>query len=326
MIRSIRASALGAGLAILFSLLYAACLSRGAVSADEYFSIGMAYYEIGKYAEAEIWLNRARSVDKTMAASEYNLGRIAFETGRYQEAAEHFEKILDRDADNVMALRGAAYARIKNGDLLKAEKLYDRVLALVPESSDEGYNYALVLYALEKYQNCEEVLARYSYALEENNEALLLLARAQKAQDKPEAADSYAKWAVNNTASNPQALYEYAGVLENLSLYARALEQYRACLAALAQDTPKLTKAGVRFDIARLIMTVDPDNGEGETELNAAVEAGFKDTKVLEDLLLDARITESRKEAVRKALDRINTPEAAESEGDAQAGTEGSQE
>jgi tetratricopeptide (TPR) repeat protein len=324
MTRNRGSSALAAGLVILFSFLYAACLSGRAVPADEYFSIGMAYYEIGKYAEAEVWLNRARSVDKTMVASEYNLGRIAFETGRYKEAAEHFERILERDPYNVMALRGAAYARIKNGDLLKAEKLYDRVLSLVPESSDEGYNYALVLYGLEKYQNSEEVLARYSYALEENNEALLLMARAQKAQDKPEAADSYAKWAANNTASNPQGLYEYAGVLENLSLYARALEQYRACLAALAQDTPNLTKAGLRFDIARLIMTADPDNDEGETELNAAMEAGFKDTKALEDLLLDARITEARKETVRKALDRINAPQA--SEGDAQAGTEGSQE
>ena len=85
-------------------LFLSSCASRAATRAEEYFSIGMAYFEMGKYAEAELWLNRARAVDKTMTASEYNLGRIAFERGRYEEAARHFENILIRDPDNVMAL------------------------------------------------------------------------------------------------------------------------------------------------------------------------------------------------------------------------------
>ncbi|MCL2271042.1 MAG: tetratricopeptide repeat protein, partial [Treponema sp.] len=55
------------------------CASWGAASAEEYFSIGMAYYDMGKFAEAEKWLNRAKARDRTMSASEYNLGRIAFE-------------------------------------------------------------------------------------------------------------------------------------------------------------------------------------------------------------------------------------------------------
>jgi tetratricopeptide (TPR) repeat protein len=76
--------------------------------AEEYYSIGMAYFELGKFTDAEYWLNRARATDKTMVASEYNLGRIAFETGRYEDAAGYFEKILDLDPYNVMALRAAA--------------------------------------------------------------------------------------------------------------------------------------------------------------------------------------------------------------------------
>ena len=84
-----------------------------ATSAEEYYSIGMAYYEMGKYEEAERWLNRALSRNRTMSASEYNLGRIAFGTGRYRDALKKFNAILKKDPQNVMALKAAAYTRIK---------------------------------------------------------------------------------------------------------------------------------------------------------------------------------------------------------------------
>ncbi|MDR2363935.1 MAG: tetratricopeptide repeat protein, partial [Spirochaetaceae bacterium] len=35
------------------------CATWGA-SAEEYYSLGMAYFELGKFEEAEKWLNRAR--------------------------------------------------------------------------------------------------------------------------------------------------------------------------------------------------------------------------------------------------------------------------
>ena len=287
--------------------LFFSCASQ-AVSAEEYFSIGMAYYELGKFEEAEKWLNRARSINRTMVASEYNLGRIAFETGRYEEAAEHFERILRRDPENVMALKAAAYARIKNGDMEEAEAIYARVLALVPEEADSGYNYALVLYAMEKYDESEKVLLKYPYAPEENQDALLLLARTQKALNKVEAADNYAKWIGLSAQAVPQVLYEYAQVLEAAALYARALEQYRVAAAALQTDTETLKKPGIRFEIARLLFTADSGNDEGVTELDAAVAEGFKDTEALEKLLDDGRISEAHKEAIRGALDRIKNP------------------
>ena len=297
-------------------MFFSSCAS-GAVKAEEYFSLGMAYYELGKYADAEKWLNRARAADKTMTASDYNLGRIAFETGRYEEAARHFERILDRDPDNVMALKSAAYSRIKNGDLQKAETLYNRVLTLVPDSADDGFNYALVLYSMNKYQNCEEVLNKYPYALEENPSALLLLARAEKAQNKVEAADSYAKWIANSGgAANPQALYEYAQVLENAGLYARALEQYKAAINALTQDTAELKKSTIRFEEARLFLTADPENADGMNELNASVAEGFTDTAAIEDLLLDERIKQANRDDIRKILDKILNNDTADATGD----------
>jgi len=285
---------------------FVSCTSQAVrtAQAEEYFSIGMAYYELGKFNDAEVWFNRARAADRTMVASDYNLGRIAFETRRYADAAKYFEGVLSLDPDNVMALKAAAYSRIKNGDLERAEALYDRVLALVPESADDGYNYALVLYGLEKYENCEEVLNKYPFALEEKPSSILLFARAQKAQNKVEAVDSYAKWlTVHTGAANPQGLYEYAQVLEDSGLYARAIEQYRDAIKALTKDTEDLKKANLMFGEARLLLTEDPENEEGLTAFGSAVTEGFSDTEAFEALLLDSRISNDRKDELRKIFE-----------------------
>lgn len=300
--------------------LLSGCASSRAASAEEYFSLGMAYFDLGQnakdassrtknFTEAEKWLNRARSVDKTKVASEYNLGRIAFETRRYEEAAKHFESILKRDPENVMALKAAAYTRIKTGEIKKAEAHYRKLLELVPESADDGYNYALVLYAMEKYAEAEEALSGREFALLENSDVLLLYARAQKAQNKVEAIDTYAKWLESAASPDPKARYEYAQLLEGQELYARALEEYRVILAGLAADSTDPKKTDVRFTIAKLLLVADSASEEGVTELQGAVSDGFKDLEALEKLAADERISAENKSGIRKIIDEAKQAE-----------------
>jgi tetratricopeptide (TPR) repeat protein len=289
---------------LALSFVLFGCASFGAVSAEEYFAIGMAYYDMGKYAEAEKWLSRARAKDRTLVASEYNLGRIAFETERYDDAVKHFESILKRDPQNVLALKAAAYTRIRNGDIEKAAALYDRVLALVPESADDGYNYALVLFAMKKYDEAEKVLKTHEFALLDNNDVLLLYARAQKEQGKPEAIDSYDKWLINN--ADAKIRYEYAQLLENHDMYARALEEYRASLAGLSVGSEDPSKQDIRFSIGSLLLVADSGSAEGITELKGAVDDGFSDKEKLQNLLDNERISAKNKEEIRKIITQVN--------------------
>jgi tetratricopeptide (TPR) repeat protein len=277
--------------------------SREAAQAETYFTIGMAFFELGRFTEAETWLNRARQADRTMVASEYNLGRIAFERGRFAEAARFFEIVIDRDPDNVMALQAAAFMRIRSGDLERAEELYNRVLELVPESADDGFNYALVLYGLEKFEESEEVLKRYPHALEERASSILLLARVQKAMYKVEAIDSYAKWLIIHTGpANPLGIYEYAQVLERAGHYARALEQFNTAIEELPRDTDALKRSTLHFAKARLLLSVDPNNEEGMEEFRLSMERGFTDTAAIEALLSDERITSDNRDEIRRTL------------------------
>ena len=287
------------------AFLFFACTTRGAIRAEEYFSIGMAFYELGNFVEAERWLNRARAADRTMVASEYNLGRIAFETGRFEEAAGYFERILRRDPENVMALRGAAYSRIHNGDMEIAEQHYERVLSLIPESADDGFNHALVLFSMEKYEESGNVLNRYQHSFDENPAIVLLLARNQKAQDKVEAVDSYARWLELTDEISSIGLFEYAHVLENAGFYARSLEVFNESLNTHVLDSERLSRATIRFNIARLYMIADPDNPGALSELEAAVLDGFSDTASLELLQRDERITSAHRDEIRRLLTQL---------------------
>jgi tetratricopeptide (TPR) repeat protein len=306
----------GGVLALVFCLAlylfsYSSCLSFGA-SAEEYYNIGMAYFELGKFEEAERWLNRAKAADKTKVASEYNLGRIAFETGRYEEAALIFDRILARDPKNTMALKAAAYTRIKTGELTKAEQYYQQVLALVPESVDDGYNYALVLFAVKKFEEAEKTLLKNPYALEENRDVLLLYARAQKAQGKVEAADTYAKFLLNN--SDPKARYEYARTLEDAELYAKAIEEYRTALNELSQDSTDLKRDDIRFGLARALLIADGANPEGLTELEGAVSGSFTDMEAMENLAANEKLSAANRNRVQDIIARMRQSAAGSGE------------
>jgi len=302
-------------------LVLGSCASWGAASAEEYFAIGMAYYDMGKYEDAEKWLNRAKARDRTKNASEYNLGRIAFEAKRYDEAVKYFESILKRDPNNVLALKAAAYTHIKNGDIDNASKMYKRLLVLVPESFDDGYNYALVLFAMKKFEEAEQVLKTYEFALLDNSDVLLLYARAQKEQGKPEAIDTYASWLVNN--SDAKVRHEYAQALEGQQMYARALEEYRTVYKDLSSSSVDPSRHEVRFTIARLLLTADPTNAEGIAELKGAVEEGYNNFDEIEKLIDDERVSAAgKKEILAIVTEGRRAEESAKAEAEAKTAAE----
>ncbi|MCL1814915.1 MAG: tetratricopeptide repeat protein [Treponema sp.] len=207
------------------SVLFVSCITP-AVKAEEYYALGMAYFKLQRYAEAETWFTKAKFNRTTKIASEYYLGRIAYETGRFREAKNCFERIIVQDADNITALKAAAYTCIKLEDYNLAENYYRRVLELVPESYDEGYNYALVLMAMGKAEEAEGVLIRHSNT--ENPMALLILARSQRQRGRPEAADAYNASLLKE--DDPLVRSEYAAYLAEMGLYEKALEEYRRTL------------------------------------------------------------------------------------------------
>jgi hypothetical protein len=150
---------------------------------------------------------------------------------------------------------------------------------------------------MKKYAEAEEVINNHEFALLDNNEVLLLYARAQKEQGKPEAIDNYAKLLVNSNDSKVR--YEFAQLLEDNELYARALEEYRTAYEGFPAANVNPSKPEVRFAIARLLLIADSKNNDGITELQEAVKGGFSGIEKLEELLVDKRVSAAHKDRIR---------------------------
>jgi Tfp pilus assembly protein PilF len=293
--------------------LVVSCASSNAASAEEYYAIGMAYYDSKKFDDAEKWLIRARNSDKTFTASEYQLGRIAFENSRYTEALEYFKNILKKDPNNTSAMEAAAYTHIKLGQSDDAVKYYKSVVELKPESADSGFNYALLLYAARKYTDAETVLLKYKFDISETKDSKLLFARVEAALKKPEAIDAYAAYL--GTDANGMVRCEYAAVLKDDGFYVRAIEEYTKALTEITA-TDKLKKSDVRFLLAKCLFYADPEKDSGVKELEGAIADGFADKQLIDEFLLDARLTEKNKDeiaiaarAIQSADDESATPE-----------------
>jgi tetratricopeptide (TPR) repeat protein len=203
--------------------------------AEEYFALGDAYYKLKKYEEAENWLNKSKFHKSTKIASEYILGCIAYETGRYKEASSYFELIIRLDEENIIALKAAAYTCIKLKELDRAALYYQKILDLVPEASDEGYNYSLVLLALGRAEEAENVLLKYCNT--ESAEAQLVLARSMKQRGNAQAADAYAASLLKK--DDPVVRAEFAAYLAESGYIEKALEEYKKALESAALSAEK---------------------------------------------------------------------------------------
>jgi len=260
----------------LGSLFLASCVSS-ASKAEEYYALGIAYFDLQKYEQAETWFNKSKNHQTTRTASEYNLGRIAYEKGRYDDARHYFERIIKRDKENITALRAVAYTCIKLKKLDKAEEYYGRILELVPESYDEGYNYALVLMAMGRPEEAEQALITYTDVTVANNntertEAILLLARAQKEQGKPEAADTYT--ACLEKDDNPIIRMEYAAYLAKVGHKEKAIEEYNKALENT--KTTEAKKEEIRKAIARVESGEEEEEDGSENASEADAKGGSK--------------------------------------------------
>lgn len=118
----------------------------------------------GEGREAENLLVQASALKNMDAGMFYNLGLIYFQSQRYEEAGESFEKavLLDPDMWQGCYYAGEAYYRIKN--YRAAEYFYTEALQIVPDnpriydslaqSKMEKMEFAQALTFMEKAKNC----------------------------------------------------------------------------------------------------------------------------------------------------------------------------
>lgn len=279
--------------------------------AEEYYSIATAYFDLGKYPEAERWFNLARKSEKTKLASEYYLGRIAFMVGDYEDAAGRFEALLKLDQDNTTVLRSAAYSRLKAGQLEEALAHFARLETLIPESVDARYNYALALAEAGRLEEAAEKVKPYVERNPSDRDALLLLARTEEKLSRPESLDHFS--AALALKEEGAVRLQLADAFERRELYARSIESYRILLPMDEKALGNIRKAEIRFRMARVMLLAGEDPVKSLDELRNAVAEGFKDSARLNELAGDIRLTEEIRRSIEEIARGLAVPAAPKS-------------
>jgi tetratricopeptide (TPR) repeat protein len=192
-------------------------------------------------------------------------GRLAFASGRYQEAADEFAAAVAADPKSARALVNLGTALGQLGNLDGAIEKYEHALTIDPDQTTAHFNLGSSLLNMgrpeEAISHFEAVLKNTPY----DADAHLLLARSQVASGDDWASLEHFRQAAELNPGNAEAVIGGSAALVRLELYARA----KSVLDAGHKRLPD--NGDVAFALARLLAACpQADLRDGERALELA--------------------------------------------------------
>ena len=279
--------------ALLCAAALASCATASA-AALEWYEVGNAWFDAGKWDRAGEAYSRALALDPKLGAASYNMLRALAEAGDHGGALRAADLLLATDPGNVRVLAAKAYVLSRSGDPAAARELDAQLLALDPFAPDAVYNAAWLKAEAGDEAGAAADLKRLVEARPEDSGALALYAKLLYGLGpKEEALAAHERLKAQGKA-DAAALDRLGGLYAEGRDFAKAMEAFAAATAA----EPK--RASSWFALARLRL-VEAEDGKGGLEaLAKALEAGFADKAAAAALLGERNLVE--REAVAKAL------------------------
>ena len=186
-------------------------------------------------------------------------GRLAFASGRFQEAADEFGAAVEADPNSVRALVNLGTSLAQLGDLDGAVERFEQALAIDPRQTTTHFNLGSIFVSrkqpAEAIPHLEAVVEDTPY----DAEAQLLLARAQAATGDDFASLEHFRKAAEFDPASEGAVLGGAAALVRLHQYARA----RPVLETGLKRMP--ASGGIAFALARLLAgSPDAEVRDGE--------------------------------------------------------------
>jgi tetratricopeptide (TPR) repeat protein len=268
--------ALLAGLALLEAC---ATDTRNKSVAAEYYNIGNAYFEIGKYDLAARYFEDSLRLDPSLTKAEYNLALVQIRLKKSAEAQKILEKLLSDDPRNTTVLAALAWALHAEGKDDQALARYKTILEIDAGNKDALYNSALILWKLDKKQDALERFRKLLDIAPDDTDTLYDLGSLLLSMDQPQAAIEYLDRYLQKKPDDADAQLLLAACYERTQNYVQALAAYER----MAAINPKDPRAW--WGQARLLLTAVEDPDKGMAALQKALELGFHDMDAVRALL-----------------------------------------
>jgi tetratricopeptide (TPR) repeat protein len=195
-------------------------------------------------------------------------GRLAFASGRYQEAADEFAAAVAADPKSARALVNLGTALGQLGDLDGAIEKFNQALAIDPDQTTAHFNLGSTLLSKGEPKaaipHLESVLKNKPF----DADAHLLLARAQVADGDDRASLEHFRQTAELDPGNADAVIGGSAALVRLGLYARAKSVLDAGHKRIPDD------GRVAFALARLLAAcpeAEVRDGQRALELAQAI-------------------------------------------------------
>ncbi|HWA95688.1 MAG TPA: tetratricopeptide repeat protein [Terracidiphilus sp.] len=230
-------------------------------SARSYAFLGLAYRNLGRFAEAKKYLDAGLALDPKSAVCLYNLGFIAERQGDAATATKYFQQALRINSSYADALLELANLHIAARNYAAAEPLLERFVKVSKDPGPGYYKLSMVERSLHKTAEADRALATFKSLAKSASSGPLpfqhlfdyLDNRAQlapQAQHELDLSDLLAQ--AKSHPDQPQSLY----LLAEGYLKAGDLDNARATITRLneaaASDARAVTGAGVLLARYRL--------------------------------------------------------------------------
>ncbi|MFW6215698.1 MAG: tetratricopeptide repeat protein [Alkalispirochaetaceae bacterium] len=289
-------------------LLIAGCATDPRVTeiASEYYNLGNLYFELDEYERSYEFYLKARELDPTIIAANYNLARLELERDDPQAALSLLRELEEEDEDNLLIQETIAYALNQLGDQREAETLYREIVAQDPGRVSALYNLSLLT---EEPREAIDLLRTAADLAVEDEEILRRLISLLSSEESAESAAVYLERLRRLVADDRSALEDVAQQYEALGYPQEAVETFEL----LIEIDPR--EEEYYFSQARILLTTIGNDRNGLIALESALEEGFSDSQAIEALLGDADlVAPAQVEALLDEYGRLGELEAEEEE------------
>ncbi|MGI8962340.1 MAG: tetratricopeptide repeat protein [Bryobacteraceae bacterium] len=163
--------------------------------------------------------------------------------GKLEDAIREHQTVLESDPNNVQAHINLISLYGRAGDAAAAKQHFDAAIKLAPNRPDAWYDYGVLLFNQQKYDQAEQAFRRAlavnpNYAEAHNN-----LGAIYEIERRTEEATAEFRAAIADRPDYPLARFHLARILVNQGKYDEAIQQLLRALQPEEENTPVYTYA-----------------------------------------------------------------------------------
>ncbi|MFW5695922.1 MAG: tetratricopeptide repeat protein [Alkalispirochaeta sp.] len=281
--------------------------------AEEYFNLGNAFFELGRYQDSFDYYSRAIELSPEIPAAGYNLARLHEQRGEYPAALDVLDDLLDEDPENGLYRETRAFVLFRDGQRRQAREEYTALIGEYPARVRLRYNLGLLELDADNADRAYQTLIDGVELAEEDAEYQWVLSEAAYRSGREDEAAEHLEVFRGLSAEEPEELARLADRQAEWGFYLSALEVLEEIPDTVDGDGDLLFLRG------SVELRATDDFDRAVDSIAAAVRAGYDPEQETFADLLDTLPEDERTIIENRVRDVVEDLEAVE---DAQAGEE----